>query len=83
MIVTVTVTARVRTSLEPGKPLVRKAASCWRKVASKVLHDAPLDDPRCAKGPQKLTLGFPWAALLQQISGRGALVRKLLFITFS
>ena len=71
------------TTFGPGTALVRKAASCWRHVVSKVLHDAPRDDPRYPKGPPKLTFGPPWASLLEQIGERGALVRSLLFISFS
>ena len=71
------------TSFGPGKASVRKAASCWRHVVSKVLHDAFRDDPRCPKGPPKLTFGRPWATLLEQLCENGALVGTPLSIMFS
>ena len=71
------------TSFGPGTASVRKAASCWRAVASKLLHHAPRDDPRCPKGPPKLTFGLPWATLLEQVCENGALVRTPLFTMFS
>ena len=64
-------------------PDARKAASCWRDGVSKVLHAAPRNDPRCPKGPPKLTFGVHWATLLEQI-GEGAVFEiNILFTMFS
>ena len=64
----------------PGYASVHKAASCWRSVAPKVLHNPLRDGPKCPKGLQKLAFRPLWATLLEQI-GEGAVFEKnILFI---
>ena len=71
------------TTFGPGNASVHKAASCWRSVAPKVLHNPLRDGPKCAKGLQKLAFRPPWATLLEQI-GEGAVFEiNILFTMFS
>ena len=71
------------TTFGPGNGSVHKAASCWRSVAPKVLHNPLRDGPKCPKGPQKLAFRPLWATLLEQI-GEGAVFEKnILFTMFS
>ncbi len=71
------------TTFGPRNASVRKAASCWRSVAPKVLHNPLRDGPECPKGLQKLAFRPLWATLLEQI-GEGAVFEKnALFIRLS
>ena len=71
------------TTFEPGNASVRKAASCWRSVAPKVVHNPLRDGPKCPKGLQKLAFRPLWATLLEQI-GEGAVFEiNILFTMFS
>ena len=70
---------RSGTTFGPGNASVRKAASCWRPVAPRVLHNAPRDGPRCPKGLQKLAFKRPWATLLERIGERLIFARSMLF----
>ena len=71
------------TTFGPGNASVHKAASCWRSVAPKVLHNPLRDGPKCPKGLQKLAFRPPWATLLEQI-GEGAVFEiNILFTMFS
>ena len=66
-----------------GNASAHKAASCWRSVAPKVLHNALRDGPRCPKGLQKLAFRPPWATLLEQIGERVVFAKDILFNMFS
>ena len=55
----------------PGNASLRKAASCGRSVAPKVLHNPLRDGPKGPKGLQELAFRPLWATLLEQI-GEGA-----------
>ena len=71
------------TTFGPGNASVHKAASCWRSVAPKVLHNPLRDGPKCPKGLQKLAFRPLWATLLEQI-GEGAVFEiTILFSMFS
>ena len=71
------------TTFGPGNASVHKAASCWRSVAPKVLHNPLRDGPKCPKGLQKLAFKPLWATLLEQI-GEGAVFEiNILFTMFS
>ena len=71
------------TTFGPGNASVHKAASCWRSVAPKVLHNPLRDGPKCPKGLQKLAFRPLWATLLEQI-GEGAVFEiNILFTMFS
>ena len=71
------------TTFGPGNASVHKAASCWRPVAPKVLHNPLRDGPKCPKGLQKLAFRPLWATLLEQI-GEGAVFEiNILFTVFS
>ena len=71
------------TTFGPGNASVHKAASCWRSVAPKVLHNPLRDGPKCPKGLQKLAFRPLWATLLEQI-GEGAVFEiNTLFNMFS
>ena len=71
------------TTFGPGNASVHKAASCWRSVVPKVLHNPLRDGPKCPKGLQKLAFRPLWATLLEQI-GEGAVFEiNILFTMFS
>ena len=74
---------RSGTTFGSGNASVHKAASCWRSVAPKVLHNPLRDGQRCPKGLQKLAFRPLWATLLEQI-GEGAVFEiNILSIMFS
>jgi hypothetical protein len=71
------------TTFGPGNASVHKAASCWRSVAPKVLHNPLRDGPKCPKGLQKLAFRPLWATLLEQIGEGAVFERNILFTMFS
>ena len=71
------------TTFGPGNASVHKAASCWRSVAPKVLHNPLRDGPKCPKGLQKLAFRPLWATLLEQIGEGAVFERNILFTMLS